>query len=131
MKKPIFALLIVILFIGTSVYGLDYNGALKAARKENKPVLLYFFSKSCGYCTLMDKDTLADKDVAALLKKDFVFLRVDTDKSEDLAMLYGIRGTPWSWFLDSSGKRVRQAPGYISKAEYKVLLESVKKEQAH
>ncbi len=124
-------MLVVTLFVGTAAFGLDYNGALKVAKQENKPVLLYFFSRSCGYCTLMDKDTLADKDIAAQLKKNFVFVRVDTDQSADLAMYYGIRGTPWSWFLDPSGKRVRQVPGYVSKADFKTALDSVRKGQLH
>ncbi len=131
MKKFILALLIATLFVGTSAFGLDYDGALKAAKQENKPLLLYFFSRSCGYCTLMDKDTLADRGIAALLKRDFVFLRIDTDKSSDLAMLYGIRGTPWSWILDPSGKRIGQVPGYVAKADYKALLESVSKGRVH
>jgi thioredoxin-related protein len=126
MKKLIPAVFVIVLLLVSPVFALNYDGALKAAKQENKALLLYFFSKSCSYCTLMDKDTLADKNVDAMLKKDFVFLRVDTDRSADLALLYGIRGTPSSWFLEPSGKRILQVPGYIPKDEYRTVLEYVK-----
>jgi thioredoxin-related protein len=126
MKKLVSTMLVAALLLASPVLALDYDGALKAAKKENKAVLLYFFSKSCGYCTLMDKETLADKDVGSALRKDFVFLRVDTDRSTDLALLYEIRGTPSSWFLEPSGKRILQAPGYIPRDDYRTLLEYVK-----
>ena len=122
MKKLIYILLVAALFLTSPLFAVDYDGALKTAKHENKPVLLYFFSKSCGYCTMMDKETLADKDIGSLLKKDFVFVRVDTDKSSDLAALYRINGTPSSWFLDPAGKRILQAPGYIGKDDYRTLL---------
>ena len=126
MKKLTLAFAAFVLLFASSALASDYDGALKTAKKENKPVLLYFFNKGCGYCTMMDKDTLSDKEITAVLKKDFVFLRVDTDNSEDLAMLYEIRGTPTSWFLEPSGKPIRQFPGYIQKGDYKTLLAYVK-----
>ncbi len=74
----------------------------------------------------MDKETLADSNISATLKRDFVFLRIDVDKSEDLSKLYRVTGTPSSWFLDTTGKRILEAPGYIQKPTYKKLLEYIK-----
>ncbi len=126
MKKHSFVLAIALILLASAAFSQDYNSALKTAQKENKPLVLYFFSKSCYYCTLMDSKTLADKEIAAILKKDFVFLRVDVDKSEDLGRLYRISGTPSSWFLDSSGKRVGGIPGYVEARDYKHILDYVK-----
>jgi thioredoxin-related protein len=126
MKKTSFVLAIALVLLASAAFSQDYNSALKTAKKENKPLLLYFFSRSCYYCTLMDSNTLADKEIAAILKKNFVFLRVDVDKSEDLGRLYRIRGTPSSWFLESSGKRVGEIPGYVEMGDYKHILDYVK-----
>jgi thioredoxin-related protein len=128
MRKHLWVILAfaLVLSIAPSVFAQDYDSALKTAKKENKPLLLYFFNRACYYCTLMEKNTLADKEVGALLKKDFVFLQVDTDKSSDLSELYRIAGTPSSWFVESSGKALFQVPGYIQKPDYKTLLEYVK-----
>jgi hypothetical protein len=128
MKKLILACLVVLAFgiFGSGAFADEYDQALKTAKKENKPVVLYFFNTACYYCTLMDKNTLADAEIAAMLKKDFVFLRIDSEKSRHLAKLYSIKGTPTSWFLDSSGKRVFEAPGYIQKPLFKKVLEYIK-----
>jgi thioredoxin-related protein len=125
-KKLLSFLLIAALVLPLSARALTYAGALKAAKTENKPVLLYFFSDSCRYCTVMDRETLADKEVAATLSRDFVFLRIDTGKSTDLSLLYRVYGTPSSWFLESSGKRIFQAPGYMPKKDFKTVLDYVK-----
>lgn len=128
-KKLVSLALVVALlspFSALALTYLTYDGALKMAKSENKPVLLYFYSNGCGYCRLMDKETLADKEIYSILSKNFVLLRVDIEKSTDLAMLYGIRGVPSSWFLEPSGKRIgQQIPGYVSKNDFKVLLEYV------
>ena len=129
MKKLFCALFIaafLVVFLAPSGRAENYDGALKAAKALNKPLLLYFFSTTCHYCTLMDKDTLADSDVSAMLKRDFVFLRIDADRSGDLSRLYRITGTPSTWFLEPTGKRILEAPGYIQKPIYKELLEYMK-----
>ena len=95
------------------------NSALKTAKSQSKPLLLYFFSKNCYYCNVMDSTTMADKRVANTLKKDFVFLRVDVDESTDIAGRYRISGTPSSWFLEPSGKRVGEIAGYIHAGDYR------------
>jgi thioredoxin-related protein len=119
-------LLFIFLLVATTVFGQDYDTALKTAKKEGKPVLLYFYSKSCYYCTLMDKTTLSDKEIDSSLRKDFVYARIDADKLMDLRRLYEVPGTPSSWFLESSGKRILQAPGYVEKGNYRILLDYIK-----
>jgi len=117
---------LVLLLLSCPSFALDYDNALRTAKAENKPLLLYFYSDTCYYCNMMDKDTLADGGVNATLRHDFVFLRIDVDRSKDLARLYRITGTPSSWFLEPSGKRLFEAPGYVQKSDYKTILEYVK-----
>lgn len=118
--------LITLLLVSSLASAYDYETGLKAAKKENKPLVLYFYETSCGFCTLMDKETLADKDVATTLTKDFIFVRVDARKSRDLTKQYRIQGTPSSWFVESTGKPLFVAPGYIQKPLYLKILQYVK-----
>jgi thioredoxin-related protein len=120
------ALIAGILLFASAALAQDYDSALKAAKRDNKPVLLYFYSRSCYYCRLMDGNTLADKEIDAMLKKDFVYLRIDVDRSTDLGRLYRITGTPSSWFLESSGTRIGVIPGYVEAKSYRRILEYVK-----
>ena len=75
---------------------------------------------------MMDRSVLGDAEVETILKKDFVYVRIDVDKTEDIAKLYGIRGYPSSWFLEPSGARIVEIPGYVEKALFKKVLQYVK-----
>lgn len=114
------------LLLASAASAYDYETGLKAAKKENKPLLLYFYEASCGFCTLMDKETLSDREISTMLAKDFIFVRVDARKSRDLTKQYRIQGTPSSWFVESTGKPLFVAPGYIKKPLYLTILEYVK-----
>jgi thioredoxin-related protein len=100
----------------------DYGSALRRAKKEDKPALVYFFSKYCSYCEAMDKEVLLDPEIAELLKKYTVFVRVDVDKRPDLAEAYNLRGFPTTWLLQPSGKRIGQAPGFLPKKEFRKII---------
>jgi thioredoxin-related protein len=119
-------LLLASLLFSSHLFAIDYNEALKSAKKENRPVLVYFFSRTCRYCNMMDRDTLGDKEIDDILKKNFVYTRVEVEKSQDIARLYGVNGFPTSWFLEASGKRIFEAPGFIQKVLFKKVLEYVK-----
>jgi thioredoxin-related protein len=108
-------------------YGDDYTDGLKRAKTTNKAVVLYFYSQYCGYCAAMDRDVLADKEIAATLKNDFVFLRIDADKRTDIARHQNIRGYPTTVLLEPSGKAIMRVPGYLDKREFKLLLSYSKK----
>jgi len=122
------ALLFLLLACGQTIGAADpqYEKTLQAAKKDGKPVMLYFWSQTCYYCKQMEKNTLADKEIGAILDKDFYLLRINVEKSPDLAKLYQVKGYPSSWFLESSGKRIIEAPGYIQKPLFKKILEYVK-----
>ena len=75
---------------------------------------------------MMDRSVLGDTEVESMLKKDFIYVRVNVDKTEDLAKLYGVRGFPSSWFLEPSGARVIEVPGYVDKSVFKKVLQYVK-----
>jgi thioredoxin-related protein len=75
---------------------------------------------------MMDRSVLGDTEIEALLKKDFVYVRIDVEKTTDLAKLYGIRGYPSSWFLEPSGARIIEVPGYVQKPLFKKVLQYVK-----
>ena len=75
---------------------------------------------------MMDRSVLGDTEIEATLKKDFIYVRIDIDKTADIAKLYGVRGYPSSWFLEASGARIIEVPGYIQKALFKKVLQYVK-----
>jgi thioredoxin-related protein len=122
------ATLVLILFLASRplLAQETYENGLKRGKAENKHLVVYFFSKYCPYCTKMDKEVLADKEMDGTLKKDFVFIRVDVDKKPGIAQKFSIRGYPTLTFLDPGGNDLGQIPGYIPKNDFKKLLTYVK-----
>jgi thioredoxin-related protein len=115
-------ILVVLCSVHTALLADAYTDTLKRAKAEDKPMVLYFFSNYCGYCDLMDREVLADKEISSTIKKTLVFLRINVDKQSSLARKYNIRGYPTTWLLEPSGKRIVQIPGYVDKKDYKLVL---------
>ena len=127
MKKClILVTLVAVLLSSLPGYAGEYENGLAQAKKENRPLLLYLTAQNCYYCVAMEKTTLADKEILAIVKKDFVFVMADIEKRADLLKTYPIRGTPSSVFLDPSGKKLLSIPGYIGKSDFKMTLEYVR-----
>jgi uncharacterized protein len=103
----------------------EYDRALQSAKKDGKPVMLYFSSKYCPYCTLMEQDTLADKEIIRILA-GFHVVKIDTAGNRGLARRYSVNVYPTFWFLEGSGKRIVETPGYMGKPIFKKILEYVK-----
>jgi thioredoxin-related protein len=116
------SLLALVVFLAAQATAEDYAAALRRAKKEDKPVVLYFYSDYCPYCDAMDGAVLTDKLVASLLVRDTVYLRVDVDKNRALATKHAIRGYPTTSLLGPTGKPIAQVPGYIEKEEFLKIL---------
>lgn len=108
--------------IGLTVFADDWEAAMKKAKKEDKPLVFYFFSTYCPYCFAMDREVLADKDISISLENKAVYLRINVDKRDDIARFYSVRGYPTTSFLEPSGQRIVQIPGYIEKRDFKKIL---------
>ncbi len=109
----------------TSVSFPEYEKALGSAKKDGKPVMLYFSSRHCPYCALMEQDTLSDKEIIKILA-GFHVVRISAEGNRALVKRYSVNVYPTFWFLEGSGKRIVETPGYIEKPMFKRLLEYVK-----
>lgn len=90
-----------------------YEEGLALAKKENKKVFLYFWADWCGYCEKMEKETLSKKEVASILNKRFVPIKLNSDAEQRLASQYFVRGLPTTWFLTDAGEKISNLPGYV------------------
>lgn len=109
----------------TSVTFPEYEKALKSGKKDGKPIVLYFSSRFCLYCSLMEQDTLADKEIIRILT-GFHVVRIPVEENRALAKRYSVNLYPTFWFLEGSGKRIVETPGYMDKPVFRKLLEYVK-----
>jgi len=96
------------------------------AKKEGKPVFLYITAVWCHWCHQLRDDTLNNDEIAEIINKDFIPIRVDTDKRPDINERYNMGGWPTVAILTSEGARITGGT-YIPPDQMKNLLESAKK----
>jgi uncharacterized protein YyaL (SSP411 family) len=81
--------------------------ALSRAKAEDKPIFLSIGYSSCHWCHVMEHESFEDPEIAALMNKYFVNIKVDREQRPDLDEIYmsfttsmtGQGGWPMSVFL--------------------------------
>ncbi len=86
--------------------------AFEKARKEDKPIFLSIGYATCHWCHVMAHESFEDKEVAELLNKYFVAIKVDREERPDIDSIYmsvcqamtGRGGWPLSIFMRPDAK---------------------------
>jgi uncharacterized protein YyaL (SSP411 family) len=58
--------------------------AFEKVGREDKPVLVDVDSSWCHWCRAMDETTFSDPEIAEVVNKEFVAIKVDRDEMPDL-----------------------------------------------
>jgi uncharacterized protein len=64
------------------------DGALARARAEDKPILLSVGYSACHWCHVMAHESFEDPEVAAVMNRHFVNIKVDREERPDLDQIY-------------------------------------------
>ncbi len=86
--------------------------AFAKAKNENKPVFLSIGYATCHWCHVMERESFEDDEVADVLNRYFVPIKVDREERPDVddqymtaaQMMGGGGGWPLNMFLDDDGK---------------------------
>lgn len=62
--------------------------AFRKAARENKPIFLSIGYSTCHWCHVMERESFEQEDVAALLNRWFVSIKVDREERPDVDQLY-------------------------------------------
>jgi len=116
----------------------DYDEAVVAARKLNRPIMIDFTGHSCANCRKMEQEVLTDPEVTKRLQNDFVVVSLYVDDKKKLPAeeryvskrdgseikemgqknldfeitLTGNNAQPLYIFVDTDGKIIKDAGGY-------------------
>jgi uncharacterized protein YyaL (SSP411 family) len=83
--------------------------AFEAARAQNKPIFLSIGYSTCYWCHVMERESFEDQEVADVLNKDFIAIKVDREERPDIDEIYmtaiqmitrGRGGWPLSVFIE-------------------------------
>lgn len=87
-----------------------FTAAKAAAAASNRQIFLHFGAPWCGWCHKLE-DWMATPEVAPILAREFVDLKIDNDRMKDASSIYDEYckkkgGIPWFVFLTAEGKVV-------------------------
>jgi uncharacterized protein YyaL (SSP411 family) len=85
--------------------------AFARARAEDKPVLLSVGYSACHWCHVMERESFENSEIAALMNRHFVSVKVDREERPDVDQIYmqaiqaltGHGGWPMTVFLAPDG----------------------------
>ena len=78
----------------------DYSDALKKAKNEDKPLLIYLYMLNCNTCEYMDTKTFRDEKVLKYLKKNYVVVKLYTN-NRGMPKELRVEMSPVFHFIDS------------------------------
>ncbi len=86
--------------------------AFERAEREDKPIFLSIGYSACHWCHVLAHESFEDKEIAELLNKHFVSIKVDKEERPDIDSVYmavcqaftGSGGWPTSIFMTADGK---------------------------
>ena len=113
------------------VWGKSLRSASEQAGKENKLVLLAFFSPDCEPCIKMDKCTLITESVREYITRYFVPVKYESGIDSEQFMRFGITAKPAVIVLDSAGNEILRKIGYFEPDVFIDKLEKARKKAAH
>ncbi len=86
--------------------------AFETAKREDKPIFVSIGYSTCHWCHVMERESFSDKEVAELLNKDFIAIKVDREERPDIDNVYmtvtqaltGSGGWPMTIFMTPDKK---------------------------
>ena len=96
------------------VWQTDMNKAIEVAKKENKPIMLFFTGSDwCGWCKKLQSEVLKKPEFIEWAKKNVVLVDVDFPRTnlqteaikaqnQSLQQMFEVRGYPVVWFVNPS-----------------------------
>lgn len=110
----------------TKINWLEWNKkSFEKAKKEDKPILLDLTAVWCHWCHVMDMTSYSDNEIADIMNKDFVPIKVYIDKRPDIRERYNMGGFPSTVFLNPEGY-VIAGDTYVPPERFKLMLEAIR-----
>jgi hypothetical protein len=99
--------------------------AFARARETDRPLVLDLRASWSHGCRTMDRETYRDPQIAGLLNRDYVPVRVDRERRPDVDERYNLGGWPTTAFL-TPGARIIGGTTYVEKKQMAQLLVQLK-----
>ncbi len=106
--------------------------AFEKAEREGKPIFLSIGYSTCHWCHVMERESFDNTEIARLLNRYFVSIKVDRERRPDVdntymtavMMINGRGGWPMSSFLTADGKTFYGGT-YFPREQFSQLLKKI------
>ncbi len=150
MKKLsiLFILLVTISIHAQEINWMSLEDAVTAQKTNPKKIMIDAYTKWCGPCKMLDKNTFHNADVVAYVNKNYYAVKFDAEGNKDityegniyknpkydpakankrnsghqLAAYFGVRAYPTIIFLDTKAKLIAPIPGYQKPSQLEIYL---------
>jgi uncharacterized protein len=100
-------------------------GTLARAKAERRFIVLDGSAEWCHFCHVMEAETYHDPQVAEILAKSFISVKVDVDSRPDIEERYGAWGWPATVIFSPDAEELGKYRGYIPPKEFAEILRDV------
>jgi|GEM_PF-2782920 len=114
----------------TAALAAQWDKILATAKKDNKVLLIDFYTSWCGPCKAMDQNVFPDPVVSKTLNEYYTVIKVDAEKEELgrlLAARYNVRQYPTFLWIEPNLRVLRKEVGYVNAGAFNDLLQSTAK----
>lgn len=112
--------------LGDVTFITSIESGLEEAKNVRKPVFVYFWSDSCGWCKKFEDEVLTDQRVVSVLENFYVSVAVEINRQKDTTSDYKVRGTPTLVFLDAGTNEIKRVPGYTDAKTFVTILNKIR-----
>ncbi len=96
----------------------DIRQAQQIAHERQQLVLLHFYADWCGPCQRLSREVYPREDVTAAISQNYVPVKIDIQRSPEVARHYGVQSFPTDVFIEPSGRVVHQMTTPVDPGEY-------------
>jgi len=100
------------------------EGITRAARLQ-RPVMVFFFSRTCRVCSVMEEKVFSRPEIAGYLNSSLVPVRAEIAREGKLVARYGISRSPVIYFLRPDSTTIDFLSGYVEPDKFLEVIRYV------
>lgn len=106
----------------------DLKAAQKAAEETGRPMLIVFGAEWCAHCGRFEKSTLGDPQMAGLINREFVPVRLDFDEEQKIAEVMEVEALPCTVILSPEADLLGRVVGAKQPKDFSKALQHAQTE---
>ena len=124
-KKIILSVSILFLLSSATFAGnwVDFYQALRTAQKEEKLIILDFYTDWCGWCSRLKAEVFETSEFNKFAGDRFILTKVNAEKYVNLRKRYNVAGFPTVLILNKYGQELDRVVGYAPYDKYTKMIE--------